>query len=157
MTFKERAVAALEEYLKGTKGVVKATIMDCLTIVKQVPELDTNTFACTGEHQEEKEAIRKTIVKLISSCACEGPGESLGSCPDRKFGQCGEVANLSYCVIQNLTNHLMAHGVTIPVRCKDCDRFCPEEIRKAYNTEKFCMRTGWVVKDDDFCSRAQKG
>lgn len=49
MTFKERAVAALEEHLKGTKGVVKATILDCLTIVKQVPELDTNTFACTGE------------------------------------------------------------------------------------------------------------
>lgn len=38
MTFKERAVAALEEHLKGTSGIVKATIMDCLTIVKQVPE-----------------------------------------------------------------------------------------------------------------------
>ena len=49
MTFKERAVAALEEHLKGTSGIVKATIMDCLTIVRQVPELDTNTFACTGE------------------------------------------------------------------------------------------------------------
>lgn len=40
MTFKERAVAALEEHLKGTKGVVKATILDCLTIVKQVPDKD---------------------------------------------------------------------------------------------------------------------
>lgn len=90
MTFKERAVAALEEHLKGTNGVVKATIMDCLTIVKQVPELDTNTFACTGE-------------------------------------KC-------------------------PVQCKDCSMFAPEEIRRQYNTEKYCMRTGWVVKDDDYCS-----
>lgn len=49
MTFKERAVAALEEHLKGTRGVVKATIMDCLTIVRQTPEKDNNTFACTGE------------------------------------------------------------------------------------------------------------
>lgn len=57
--------------------------------------------------------MRQTIVKLISSCACNGPEESLGSCPDRKYGQCGEVANLSYCVIQNLANHLIANGVTV--------------------------------------------
>ena len=57
--------------------------------------------------------MRQTIVKLISSCACNGPGESLGSCTDRKYGQCGEVANLSYCVIQNLANHLIANGVTV--------------------------------------------
>ena len=42
------------------------------------------------------------------------------------------------------------------VRCKDCDKFCPEEIRQLYNTEKYCMRTGWMVKDDDFCSYGER-
>lgn len=77
MTFKERAVAALEEHLKGTSGIVKATIMDCLTIVRQVPERDTNTFACTGEKCPMKLGIN------ITKCTahhCEHrtvPGEGL--------------------------------------------------------------------------------
>ena len=51
---------------------------------------------------------------------------------------------------------LIANGVTIPVRCKDCDKFCPEEIRKLYNTDKYCMRIGCVVADDDFCSCGER-
>lgn len=57
--------------------------------------------------------IRKKLIKLISASPCHGSGESLGSCPDRKYGMCGEIANLSYCVIQNLVNHLIANGVTV--------------------------------------------
>ena len=57
---------------------------------------------------------------------------------------------------EELIDHLIASGVTIPVRCKDCNKFCPEEIRKLYNTEKYCMKTGWVVKDDDFCSYGER-
>ena len=42
------------------------------------------------------------------------------------------------------------------VRCKDCILFCPEEIRKLYDTEKYCMRTGWLCNDDDFCSYGER-
>ena len=42
------------------------------------------------------------------------------------------------------------------VRCKDCEMFCPEEIRKLYNTDKYCMKTGWVANDDDFCSYGKR-
>ena len=56
---------------------------------------------------------RKELIRLLSATSCHGPGESLGSCPDRKYGMCGEVADLSYCVIQNMANHLIQNGVTI--------------------------------------------
>ena len=57
--------------------------------------------------------MREKLIELLSAVSCNGNGESLGSCPDRKYGTCGEVANLSYCVIQNTVNHLIANGVTI--------------------------------------------
>lgn len=57
--------------------------------------------------------MRKKLINLLSNVSCNGNGESLGSCPDRKYGLCGEVAELSYCVIQNIANHLVANGVTI--------------------------------------------
>lgn len=57
--------------------------------------------------------VREKLVELLGSVSCNGNGESLGSCPDRKYGRCGEAANLSYCVIQNTANHLIANGVTI--------------------------------------------
>lgn len=57
--------------------------------------------------------IQKKLVELLGTVSCNGNGESLGSCPDRKYGICGEVANLSYCVIQNIANHLVVNGVTV--------------------------------------------
>ena len=55
---------------------------------------------------------REKLIELLCKTTCRGDGESLGSCPDRKFGMCGEVSNLSYCVIQNIANHLIANGAT---------------------------------------------
>lgn len=37
-TFKERAIAALEQYMQDTKGVIRATIADCLTLIRWLPE-----------------------------------------------------------------------------------------------------------------------
>lgn len=42
------------------------------------------------------------------------------------------------------------------VRCKDCIMLSPEEIRKAYNAGNFCMRTGLIVGDNDFCSYGER-
>ena len=57
--------------------------------------------------------MREKLIELLGKVTCTGNGESLGSCPDRKYGLCGEVANLSYCVIQNIANYLIANGVTV--------------------------------------------
>ena len=57
--------------------------------------------------------MREKLIELLGTVFCNGNGESLGSCPDRKHGLCGEVANLSYCVIRNIANHLIANGVTV--------------------------------------------
>jgi hypothetical protein len=56
--------------------------------------------------------MREKLIELLGKVTCPG-GESLGSCPDRKYGLCGEVANLSYCVIQNIADYLIANGVTV--------------------------------------------
>ena len=61
--------------------------------------------------------MREKLIELLGKVTCTGNGESLGSCPDRKYGLCGEVANLSYCVIQNIANYLIANGVTV-LPCK---------------------------------------
>jgi hypothetical protein len=63
--------------------------------------------------KEKGKTMREKLIELLCTCSCHGNGESLGSCPDRKHGMCGEVADLSYCVIQNLANHLIANGVTV--------------------------------------------
>ena len=73
--------------------------------------------------------VREKLVKLLGSVSCNGNGESLGSCPDRKHGLCGEVANLSYCVIQNTANHLVANGVTVQGWISVKDRLPEEECR----------------------------
>lgn len=54
------------------------------------------------------------LIELLCHTTCESEvaGEP-GSCPDRKFGRCGEVERLDYCAIQNIADHLLSHGVTI--------------------------------------------
>lgn len=52
-------------------------------------------------------------------------------------------------VFENMADHLIANGVTIPFRCKDCG---------AYNTKGCCKGFGWCeasdrgMMDNDFCS-----
>lgn len=62
---------------------------------------------------ECREIDRKKLIELLSAVSCNGNGESLGSCPDRKNGLCREFERMSYCTIQNLANHLIANGVTV--------------------------------------------
>lgn len=57
--------------------------------------------------------MRRNLIGLLDGLPCSGPNESVASCPDRKYGSCREVEDLSYCAIQNLANHLIANGVMI--------------------------------------------
>ena len=56
--------------------------------------------------------------------------------------------------IQNseLADHLIANGVTIPVRCKECKSLC----RNYAHMRKHCGLTGQLVDDDDFCSYGER-
>ena len=52
-----------------------------------------------------------------------------------------------------IADHLIANGVTIPVRCKDCNNFVPESITVC----RHCSLTGMqVVDEDDFCSYGER-
>ncbi len=96
--------------------------------------------------------VRKKLVELLGTVSCNGNGESLGCCPDRKYGICGEMANLSYCVIQNTANHLIAHGVTVQERgewvydhwrefkCSVCGEFSRSKPYKG--KENYCPNCG---------------
>jgi hypothetical protein len=47
----------------------------------------------------------------------------------------------------HLADHLIANGVTIPVRCKDCDYY-----EKEYRGFGFCKYFDIGRADNDFCS-----
>ena len=53
-----------------------------------------------------------------------------------------------------LADQLMANGVTIPVRCKDCNHYT-ERKNNAYNGH-FCDRIIEFVQPNDFCSYGER-
>ena len=98
--------------------------------------------------------MRKKLIELLCEVACNGPGESLGSCPDRKYGLCGEVANMSYCVIQNLANHLIVNGVTVQQWIPVAERLPEDDLPKDSKAKQIKVlvayfRNGnWVVRSN---------
>lgn len=92
---------------------------------------------------------RKNLVELICTSPCNGNGESLGSCPDRKYGMCGEVADLSYCVIQNLVNHLISNGVTVQKWIPVTERLPGFEIERVLVITKGDFLLGYPKMDTD--------
>lgn len=53
-------------------------------------------------------------------------------------------------------DNLIANGVTIPVRCKDCKGWCTEEIAKRYGVDRYCTATMMPTNADDFCSYGER-
>ena len=68
--------------------------------------------------------------------------------------------------IERIADHLIANGVTIPVRCKDCKHWIPEgpERCQALKAEpyglcnRYPQRTDWhdTTDYDDFCSHGER-
>ena len=55
--------------------------------------------------------------------------------------------------IEKVADHLIANGVTIPVRCRECKDLIPESITVC----RHCALTGMqVVDEDDFCSYGER-
>ena len=58
--------------------------------------------------------VREKLVELLAGCPCESDCEGMiGSCPNRKNGNCNEIFKLSYCAVSKLAKHLIANGVTV--------------------------------------------
>ena len=55
---------------------------------------------------------------------------------------------------KTVADHLIANGVTIPVRCKDCKWYTLKR-NVAYNGH-FCDKIIEFVKPDDFCSYGER-
>lgn len=54
-----------------------------------------------------------------------------------------------FCSIENLADHLIASGVTLPVRCKDCKH--NNESRAIGESGMWCDYWGTDPDPDDFC------
>lgn len=52
--------------------------------------------------------------------------------------------------IDEIADHLIANGVTIPVRCKDCDNTCPGQ------SGIICTIWGAGTEPDAFCSHGER-
>ena len=57
------------------------------------------------------------------------------------------IEEVYFCSIEQLADHLIANGVTTPVRCKDCDYY-----EKEYRGFGFCKYFDIGRADNDFCS-----
>ena len=67
-----------------------------------------------------------------------------------------ESDDLTYNDIENIADHLIENGVTVPVRCKDCKHCdfcypCKEKDKEAVPAW-YCNLHRFYVKADDYCS-----
>lgn len=53
-----------------------------------------------------------------------------------------------------LADYLIANGVTIPVRCKDCKHFDPEKALRPGGI--WCVYWGTDPDPDDFCCKGER-
>ena len=85
--------------------------------------------------------MRDRLSELLSECLCFGYDDITGT---------------NYVKVSDTADRLIENGVTIPVRCKDCREWCREEIAKRYNAPRYCMLTGVITDEDDFCSCGER-
>ena len=90
---------------------------------------------------------REKLFALLKDYKCEF--QSCGECPHSNVkGACGNY------VFNGMADHLIANGVTIPVRCKDCKYW---ETGKDYEPYcNHCCCGMWDTTADDFCSYGER-
>ena len=102
--------------------------------------------------REKVMGMREKLIEILEGNAtCLELGiESCDACP---YGRVED------CYTHALTDHLIANGVTIPVRCKDCENYDPLKERCDHPNLEFEVECydHWVsVKPDDFCSAGER-
>lgn len=58
--------------------------------------------------------------------------------------------------LEQIADYLIAHGVTIPVRCKDCKHRYFNEYMEEYCCEQWADGFDTVCTDEEFCSRGER-
>ena len=62
------------------------------------------------------------------------------------------LADVGLCHYTTIADHLIANGVTIPVRCGACKRCYKDKSRNQY----FCDVVDGAVTEDGFCSYGER-
>ena len=96
--------------------------------------------------------MREKLIELIKTASSTCP-DGIHKCTDCEYYEkdaCGNPCNDQ----KRIADHLIANGVTIPVRCKDC--------KKRYNPKEcpMCVRVYGeqhdVTHNDGYCDRGER-
>ena len=63
------------------------------------------------------------------------------------------IEQAKYCSPEELADYLIAAGLTLPTRCKDCKRYEPIHIRPFLGV---CRVWDTVVKESGFCHHGER-
>ena len=92
--------------------------------------------------------MREKLIELMTDLPCHAK-----TCLDCEFFNTEECYRRQKEII---ADHLIANGVTIPVRCGECKGWCTEEIAKHYGVDRYCTMTMMPTNADDFCSMGER-
>ena len=77
-------------------------------------------------------------------------------CPDDGCDFC-QYADSEHCRAETIADHIIANGVTIPVRCKDCKHWVKEIGSCSEHPTYYGHGMDWYIYDEeDFCSCGEK-
>lgn len=85
--------------------------------------------------------VKETLLRLVGEvqdCGCDVT----------------DVVEMNYVENQVLIDHLIANGVTIPVRCKDCTYWKNAKVNK--KGFLICPASGMEITEEDYCSYGER-
>ena len=94
----------------------------------------TTTTATSAEQKWMVMAMREKLIELLAETPCIAWSSSAR---------------------QMVADHLIANGVTIPVRCHECEHW-KNEINGCTEDRRFCNIGYYMVHKDGFCSFGEK-
>ena len=100
------------------------------------------TIVPTAKSEGMVMGMREKLIELIGQaqdCGCDVT----------------DVVEMNYVENDVLADHLIANGVTIPVRCKDCDFRIFDDVCKEYYCNNAYGLNG-AIEDNSFCSYGER-
>ena len=95
--------------------------------------------------------MREKLIELIASKVCDIYSEYSGEWILHDCKTC----YTKNCNVAKSADHLIANGVTIPVRCKECDFRVFDDVCKEYYCNCVYGVNG-AITDNDFCSYGER-
>ena len=93
--------------------------------------------------------MREKLIKVL---------DVIGSCNAKYCCDCEFAEDIEGCVRRQkeiIADHLIANGVTIPVRCKDCKHYDKDALWCNINSPMF-SEEHYTWYEDDFCSIGER-